>query len=112
MARESFVWRNGQVVEKNGPLDVRTPAPRSELACPMVIIDTMGETKSMGNGKIYTSKSQLRAHYKRDGYIEMGSDAPTTPPPRAPIDSKQIKADVVAAYQKVKAGYKPEYSPD
>lgn len=51
-------------VEKSKPKQVTT-----------VIEDTIpGGLESMVDGKIYDSKSALRAHYKRAGVIEKGND--------------------------------------
>lgn len=44
---------------------------------PNVISDDLGikGVQNPGNGQMYDSKSELRKAYKRDGLIEMGSDA-------------------------------------
>lgn len=47
---------------------------RSDLPRPMVILDTMPEVQSQATGKWYTSKSALRAEYKRLGMVEVGND--------------------------------------
>lgn len=102
--RGTFVYRNGEVVAKHGPLDVREPPARSHLACPNVIGDTLPDLRGAHDGRYYSSKSELRRSYKQNGLIELGSDAPTTP-----IDNaKRItKAEIGAALQKVKSGYRP-----
>lgn len=52
----------------------------SDLASPMVIMDTMPAVQSMVDGKMYTSKAALRATYKPSGnaegkeYVEVGND--------------------------------------
>ena len=47
---------------------------RSDLPRPMIIVDTMDEVQSQATGKWYTSKSALRAEYKRLGMVEVGND--------------------------------------
>lgn len=49
---------------------------QGELCAPMVILDGHKPVMSMTNGKIYDSKSALRAEYKRAGVIEVGNDVP------------------------------------
>jgi hypothetical protein len=99
----TFVYRNGELVEKHlaGPLFGK--GPRSGLPTPMIISDGT-EVRSMGDGKIYTSKSALRRSYKEQGFVELGNDAPRT---RGTIAKPDPKADLVEALQKVKQGYKP-----
>lgn len=57
---------------------------QGEVQAPMVIRDDLGihGLKSMGDGQQYDSKRAMRAHYKRDGFEEMGDEAPTTPAPK------------------------------
>ena len=47
---------------------------RSSLAMPMLSLDTMSPVQSQATGKMYDSKSALRAEYKRLGMIEVGND--------------------------------------
>lgn len=49
---------------------------QGELCTPMVILDGHKPVMSMTNGKIYDSKSALRAEYRRAGVIEVGNDVP------------------------------------
>jgi hypothetical protein len=51
-------------------------ANQGQLCAPMVILDGHKPVMSMTNGKIYDSKSALRAEYKRAGVIEVGNDVP------------------------------------
>jgi hypothetical protein len=62
---------------------------RSELAGPMVFSDCI-EVRSMGDGKIYTSKALLRRHYREKGLIEVGNEK-LTPPPKPKPDRKAIR---------------------
>jgi hypothetical protein len=83
-ARGTFVIRNGELVEKGGPLDVRPVPARSHLRCPMVNMDSIGDLRSMADGKLNSSKSALRRGYKNASVVELGSDAPTTRAAAAP----------------------------
>lgn len=57
------------------PANHMDPEPaRSDLSAPYYISDIMPAVQSMGNGKMYESKSEMRKHYKRDGLIEVGND--------------------------------------
>lgn len=104
MARTgTFVYRDGELIEKHLAGSLHPKGPRSGLATPMIISDTT-EVKSMGDGKVYTSKSGLRRSYKEQGFVELGSDAPRT---NTPVEAPNLKGDIVEAYQKVKSGYRP-----
>lgn len=99
----TWVIRNGELVEKYGPFDVRSPPARSALACPNIIGDVLPDVIGPG-GVPYSSKSALRAEYRAQGLVEMGNDAPlVTVDNRNPV----IKADVGLAYQMVRDGYRP-----
>ena len=52
---------------------------QGELACPMVISDSLGVQglQSQVDGRLYDSKSNMRKHYRQSGVIELGNDAPT-----------------------------------
>ena len=78
---------------------------RSDMPTPMVISDTMDPTKSMADGKVYTSKSGIRATYKPSGnpngysYAEVGNDyegkplsRPDPKPDVSGIDDSILKA--------------------
>jgi hypothetical protein len=105
VSRGTFVIRNGELVEKGGPLDIRPVPARSHLPSPMLNMDSIGDLRSMADGKIYSSKSALRRGYKAAGVVEMGSDAPRSAP--APKRERITKDDIGRAIQKVKQGYKP-----
>ena len=102
--RGTFVYRNGECVEKYGPLDVREPPARSHLPTPYVIGDTLPDLVGMHDGKHYSSKSALRKSYKASGLVELGNDAPVT---HASNAKPAPKNDVIDAYRKVRDGYKP-----
>ena len=105
MNRATYVYRDGGLVLKSS---VPSPprGPRSHIAAPMLIRDTIDPLLGMHDGKTYDSKSSLRASYKANGLIELGNDAPTEP--TAPPRPGGMREDIVAAYQKVRDGYKPQ----
>ncbi len=103
--RGTFVYREGSLVPKHlaAPLHPRGERAR-DLPCPMLIRDHQDPVRSMADGKLYDSKSEMRRAYRQLGFEELGSDAPTTvAPPPEPDPS----GDVIQAYCKVRDGYKP-----
>ena len=47
-----------------------------DLAAPSVINDNLDYVRSQADGKIYTSKRQLRAEYRAHGVVEVGNENP------------------------------------
>jgi len=85
----------------------RPQGKRSNLTSPMVIGDTMQPVQSMLDGKMYDSKSSLRATYKAAGVVEIGNDASVTQPkPRArpKPDRKAVKETVSKAFSRAGLG--------
>ncbi|ESX31949.1 hypothetical protein NKH47_17805 [Mesorhizobium sp. M1060] len=82
---------------------VETNKPkRSHLSAPMINSDTMSEVQSMHDGKVYTSKSALRATYRAAGLEEVGNDPARLRPRKRPkIDRNAVKDSV----QKAKARF-------
>lgn len=102
MTRGTWVYRDGELIEKHLARPLRGPA--SELAAPMLIRDGMEPLRSMGDGHLYDSKSALRASYREQGLVEVGNDAPLT----TRDNSRRItKAEIAEAIQKVRQGYRP-----
>ena len=85
-----------------------------DLPRPMVISDTMNAIRCMADGKMYESKSRMAAEHKARGYIEVGNEIDATMKLAAqkPERPKITKAEIAAAVQKVKQGYKPNLSVD
>ena len=104
MPRESFVWRNGGVVAKGGPLDIRLTKARSHLSAPMIIRDEMQPLQGQHDGQTYDSKSSLYRSYKDKGVriIEAGETHGYQEQPKKPLFD-----DVKEAYDMVAQGYKP-----
>lgn len=90
------------------PAPVRIPreqAKRSDLPFPMVVSDAMTAVQSMADGKMYDSKSAIRASYRAHGVIEVGNDpARHRPRVKPKIDRKEIKAVVERAAARVERG--------
>lgn len=84
----------------------RHRGPRSSaVACPYFITDHVPELTGMHDGKVYDSKSALRASYKAHGLTEVGNE-PVRPTEAAkpPV----TRDEVAQALSMVKQGYKPE----
>lgn len=75
----------------------------------MVRSDTIDAVRSMADGKMYDSKSELRADYKARGLIEVGTDvsAAMQHAEIRPERPKVTKADIAQAVNKVRQGYRP-----
>jgi hypothetical protein len=71
--RGTWVIRNGKVVEKGGPEDVRPMPQRSALPCPMLISDDMPAAEHV-DGRFYTSKSAFRQVTRANGLTEVGTE--------------------------------------
>ena len=85
-----------------------SPDRRSDLAGPMLIRDEMDRPlQSMADGRMYTSKSAMRAGYKAHGFTEVGDDKRYTKPssPKKPkADRKAIEASVGKAMSRAGFG--------
>lgn len=75
---------------------------RSYLTAPLVIRDDMEPVQSMLDGKMYTSKSALRATYRRAGVDEIGNDpARHQKFKRKTIDKKAVRTSIEKARAKL-----------
>lgn len=85
---------------------VETVKPkRSHLSAPMINSDTMSEVQSMHDGKVYTSKSALRANYRAAGLEEVGNDPARLRPRKRPkIDRKAIRTTIEKATARFNRG--------
>lgn len=79
---------------------------RSHLPGPMLIRDDMEPVQSMLDGRMYDSKSKLRATYRAAGVTEVGNDVKFTPPPKpgTRVNRKEIEATVGRAFSKAGLG--------
>lgn len=81
MSRETYVWRDGDLVPKS---------EAEALAAPKlhIIGDAMPAIKSMADGKMYDSKSRYYASIRAQGYEVVGNEKLT--PRRREPDERAI----------------------
>lgn len=81
------------------------PVKRSDLPFPMVVSDHMAPVQSHADGKMYESKSAMRAAYRALGVTEIGNDpARLRPRVKPKPDRKKIKAAIERAAARVERG--------
>ena len=68
---------------------------RSDLPCPSLASDHMVPVQSMLDGRIYDSKSALRATYRAAGVIEVGNDPARLKPRPKPKTNERAVRDTV-----------------
>jgi hypothetical protein len=74
---------------------IETARPkRSHLCAPSINSDTMSETQSMLDGKVYTSKAKLRQTYREAGVVEVGNDPQRFKRERPEPDRKVIRETI------------------
>lgn len=95
----TYVMRNGELVEKGGPLDIQEDRGSSAH----VISDYQPALKHHGTGRITESKSQFRQMTKATGCIEIGNEIPK---PRQPIklDRRERREAIGRAIYQLKNG--------
>jgi len=97
----TWVYRDGKIVEKTGPVI----NARSDLPCPNIIRDGLLEPlQHMADGRMYDSKRAMEKADRAAGCICVGNEQPKQ---LAPDPMPPWKDDVAQAYEKVKQGYKP-----
>jgi hypothetical protein len=86
----------------------RKPRPepkRSDMPCPRIASDIMAPVQSQVDGKMYDSKSAIRASYRATGHIEVGNDPARLKPFEAPkTDRRVIKQTVEKAIARFNRG--------
>ena len=95
--RGTWVLRAGKIVRKGGPEDIRPQVARSSLPRPMVISDDV-DVDSPVSGERFTSKSELRRHYRANEVIEVGNEVMRQ---RDRDDGPDVTADVAKAFEQV-----------
>lgn len=86
-------------------LDLGLAPQRSDLPCPRIMSDAMPPVQSMATGRMYDSKSAIRAEYKALGMVEVGNDpARLRPRERKKIDRKEVKTTVEKAVARFNRG--------
>jgi hypothetical protein len=107
MSRESYVFDpiSGEVVERDTYYS-RQPMPkRSHLPCPRIAGDSMEPVQSQLDGKLYDSKSALRATYRAAGVIEVGNDPARLRPRVKPrIDRRKVRDTIEKATARFERG--------
>jgi len=79
----------------------------SDLPCPRFIRDDMEPVQSQLDGRLYDSKSALRATYKAAGVVEVGNDSSVTNPKpfkRPKPDRKEIRNTIDKAFSRAGLG--------
>lgn len=81
------------------------PPKRSDLPFPRIMSDVMEPVQSMLDGKMYDSKSALRATYRANGCVEVGNDPSRLKPrQKAKPDRRQIKTTLDKAVARFDRG--------
>lgn len=81
------------------------PYSRSDGPSHNVISDIMSDTKHMGNGKTYDSKSEFRKATKASGCIEVGNDFNNAPPRKnIELDRRQRREHIKQSIYELKNG--------
>ena len=81
------------------------PPKRSSLPCPRLASDVMDPVQSQVDGRMYDSKSAIRAHYKQAGVIEVGNDPARHKPFQKPRVTRQdVKRSVEKAHARFNRG--------
>jgi hypothetical protein len=87
----------------------RAPA-RSDLPCPRLASDIMEPVQSQVDGRMYDSKSAIRAHYRQAGVIEVGNDPARLRPFVKPrVGRKEVKDAVAKAKARFERGERNIY---
>lgn len=68
----TYVWRGGDLVEKDYAPPLVDIHAVSDLPRPHVRSDNMDPTRHMADGRVFTSKAKFRAHTRAHGCIEVG----------------------------------------
>ena len=107
MARSSYVFdtASGELIDRD-EFYSRQPMPkRSHLPCPRICTDTMDPVQSMLDGRMYDSKSALRATYKAAGVVEVGNDPSRFAQRKKPkIDRRKVRDTIEQATARFERG--------
>lgn len=95
----TYVLRNGNVVEKGGPLDIEV---YEHNPAPYVISDNMDGLKHHGTGRVTDSKSEFRKMTKACGAVEMGNEK-IQPRKPIPLDRRKRREDIAKAIYQLKS---------
>lgn len=106
MARESYIYRDGELIPKREALtrDYLAGVKNiSDLPAPMIMSDIQ-PYQSMITGQEIGGRRQHREHLKQHGCIEVGNEG-RAQPKRYTSDSAEIKRDIKESIERVKAGH-------
>ena len=92
-----YIWHNGGWVRA-----IRALRPSM---FPSIITDAQPALMHPANGKYYDSKSEFRRVTREHGLVELGNDAPLTPPEFKP---EGVREDIVKSMQMLEQGYRPD----
>lgn len=108
MKRGTWVYRNGRLVEKGGPLDIRAAVARSDLPVPHVISDGMNPVQHPCTGEYFVSKRAFRQTTRAHGCVEVGDDPVRLKPFKRPKpDRKAIRKSIDKAVAQYQSGVRP-----
>lgn len=106
--RGTFVYRNGKLVEKGGPQDIRPQLARSHLPVPHIISDGMDPVQHPCTGDYIASKRAFRAVTRANGCVEVGDDKSRLKPMTRPKpDRKAIRKSIDKAVAQYASGVRP-----
>lgn len=97
----AWVYRNGKVVLRGGPEDIRTPVAASHLPRPMIINDVLGDVWNPATGKTYDSKSNYYRDTKAMGCEILGNDKITPKDNDHGPSDTEMQAEVAKAFEQV-----------
>lgn len=113
MARESYVWRNGEFVPKRyaGPRPGvhGSSDKRADFSAPYVVRD-IPAYRSMKTGEMIDGRRAHREHLKQHDLVELGNEMPKLETTRERLDrlrggKDELKKDIAEAIAKAEQGY-------
>lgn len=97
----TYVIRNGQLIDKS-LLNYYDNTPKVHI-----ISDTMDETRHMGDGRYYTSKSEFRKATKACDCVEIGNDSSLYKQrTKIPLSREQRREDIKHTIYNLRNGIK------
>lgn len=72
--RTVYRYRDGQMIGPDGMPMLNQAERAAEPCAPFTISDTQPALRSMTDGQLYDSKSEMRREYKRVGVEEVGTE--------------------------------------
>lgn len=100
MVRATYVLREGELVDKYGPLNIRREVQRSGLPAPMLIRDSIDTFTGMHDFKSYDSKSAYYRSIKDQG-LEIVGNEKIAQRDNDDVPADEYKADIARAYNEL-----------